>query len=153
MSCQLLVCPPLPHAICSKPAATLTGLSYVVRRKRTPAKFTGPSEVLIITLSHLSCVVPHPVCHVVRNPGKRRKGRRVVFPESSLVVVAFTVSVRASAGTLGLFIPAPPIIGPPIRSPPGTNAHPQVRLCVAARVESAPIHLVQTKLTAALRRG
>src|SRR5882762_593873 len=67
MSCQLLVCPPLPHAICSKPAATLTGLSYVVPCKRTPAKFIGPSEVLIITQSHLSCVVLTPVCHVVRN--------------------------------------------------------------------------------------
>src|ERR1700719_2320933 len=56
MSRQLLVCPPLPHAIYSKPAATLTGLSYVVPCKRTPAKFTGPSKVLIITQSHLSCV-------------------------------------------------------------------------------------------------
>jgi hypothetical protein len=67
MSCQLLACPPLPHAIYSKPAATLTGLSYVVPCKLTPAKFTGPSEVLIITQSHLSCVVLTPVCHVVRN--------------------------------------------------------------------------------------
>src|SRR5882762_4772345 len=67
MSCQLLVCPPLPHAIYSKPAATLTGLSYVVPCKRTPAKFTIPSEVLIITQSHLSCVVLTPVCHVVRD--------------------------------------------------------------------------------------
>jgi hypothetical protein len=31
-------------------------LSYVVPCKRTPARFTGPSEVLIITQSHLSCV-------------------------------------------------------------------------------------------------
>src|ERR1700719_4130618 len=67
MSCQLLVCPPLPHAICSKPAGTLTGLSYVVPCKRTPAEFTGSSEVLIITQSHLSCVVLTPASHVVRN--------------------------------------------------------------------------------------
>src|SRR5580704_15572319 len=67
MSYRLLVCPPLPHAICSKPAATLTGLSYVVPCKRTPARFTGPSEALIITQSHLSCVLLTPVCDVVRN--------------------------------------------------------------------------------------
>src|ERR1700740_1626791 len=67
MSCQLLVCPPLRHAICSKPAATLTGLSYVATSKRTEAKFTDPSEVLIITQSHFSCVLLTPVCHVVRN--------------------------------------------------------------------------------------
>jgi endonuclease/exonuclease/phosphatase family metal-dependent hydrolase len=45
----------ITDAICSKPAATLTGPSYVVPWKRPPAKFTGPSEVLIITQSHLSC--------------------------------------------------------------------------------------------------
>jgi hypothetical protein len=49
-------CAPLPHAICSKPAAKLTGLSYVVPCKRTPSKFTDPSAALIITQSHLSCV-------------------------------------------------------------------------------------------------
>src|ERR1700746_557735 len=67
MSCQLLVCPPLPHAICSKRAATLTGLSCVVPCKWTQAKFTGPSEVLIITQSHLSCILLPPLCDVVRN--------------------------------------------------------------------------------------
>src|SRR5580700_6639459 len=74
MSCQLLVCPPLPRAICSKPAATLTGLSYVVPCKRTPAKFTGPSEVPIITQSHLSCVGADSICHVVRNKVKKING-------------------------------------------------------------------------------
>src|SRR5580693_1393701 len=67
MSYRLLVCPPLPHAICSKRAATLTGLSYVVPCKRTQAKFTGPSEVRIITQSRLSCVLLTPLCHVVPN--------------------------------------------------------------------------------------
>src|SRR5207244_11057975 len=57
MLCQVLACLPLPHAICSKPVATSTGLLYVVRRRRTAARFTGPSEVLIITQFHLNCVV------------------------------------------------------------------------------------------------
>src|SRR5579864_5020187 len=65
--CQLLVCPPLPHAIYSRPAVILTGLSYVVPCKRTAAKFTGPSEVRIITQSHLSCILLPPLCDVVRN--------------------------------------------------------------------------------------
>ena len=67
MSCQLLVYPLLPHAICSKRAATLTGLSYVVACKWTQAKFTGPSEVLTITQSHLSCILLPPLCDVVRS--------------------------------------------------------------------------------------
>src|SRR5579863_4844377 len=98
MSCQLLGCPPLPHAICSKPAATLTGLSYVVPCKRTPVKFTGPSEVLIIIQSHLSCVVQTPVCHVVRN--KVREQAEPVRLLSECHPLAGRLSRSASSLTL-----------------------------------------------------
>src|SRR4029077_3970889 len=68
-------------------------------------------------------------------------------------IVALQIAATGCDAGAGLFIPKPPIIGPAIGSPSGTNAHPQVRLCVASRFESAPIHLLQPKLTAVLRRG
>src|ERR1700756_5404162 len=62
-----MLCPPLAwqprlHDIGSKRPATSTGLSYVVRCRRTPAGFTGPSGVLTITQSHLSCIVLLRAC-------------------------------------------------------------------------------------------